>query len=35
MGRTRSFFTRSSKAGSNVVETAAMLMEFAAASHER
>jgi len=33
--RNEKFFARSSKAGSNVVESAAMLMEFAAASHER
>jgi hypothetical protein len=33
--RNEKFFTRSSKAGSNVVESAAMLMEFAAAPHER
>lgn len=31
----REFFTLFSKAGSNVVESAAILMEFAAAPHER
>ncbi len=33
--RNEKFFTLSSKAGSNVVESAAMLMELAAAPHER
>lgn len=33
--RNETFFTRSSNAGSDVVESAAILMEFAAASHER
>ena len=33
--RNEKFFTLSSKAGSNVVESAAILMEFAAAPHER
>jgi hypothetical protein len=33
--RNEKFFTRSSKAGSNVVESAAMLMEFVAAPHGR
>ena len=33
--RNEKFFTLSSKAGSNVVESAALLMEFAAAPHER
>ena len=33
--RYEKFFTRFSKAGSNVVESAAMLMEFVAATHER
>ena len=32
--RNEKFFTRSSNAGSNVVEGAAILMEFAAASHD-
>jgi hypothetical protein len=33
--RNEKFFTLFSKAGSNVVESAAILMEFAAAPHER
>jgi hypothetical protein len=33
--RNEKFFTRFSKAGSNVVENGAMLMEFAATPHER
>jgi hypothetical protein len=33
--RNEKLFTRFSKAGSNVIESAAMLMEFAAAPHER
>ena len=33
--RNEKFFTRFSKAGSNVVESAAILMEFVAAPHER
>jgi hypothetical protein len=33
--RTKKFFTLFSKAGSNVVESAAILMEFVAAPHER
>jgi len=33
--RNEKFFTRYSKAGSNVVESAAILMEFVAAPHER
>jgi hypothetical protein len=33
--RNEKFFTLSSKAGSNVVESAAILMEFVAAPHER
>lgn len=33
--RNGKFFTRFSQAGSNVVESAAILMEFVAAPHER
>ncbi len=33
--RNEKLFTRFSKAGSNVVESAAVLMEFVAAPHER
>jgi hypothetical protein len=33
--RNEQLFTRFSKAGSNLVESAAMLMEFLAAPHER
>ncbi|MCA1694547.1 MAG: hypothetical protein LC749_07355 [Actinobacteria bacterium] len=33
--RNEKFFTLFSKAGSNVVESAAILMEFVAAPHER
>ena len=33
--RNEKFFTRFSKAGSNVVESAGILMEFVAAPHER
>jgi uncharacterized protein Yka (UPF0111/DUF47 family) len=33
--RNEKFFTLFSKAGSNVVQSAAILMEFVAASHER